>query len=119
MPNDTSIEEVCSFTYRSVVINKHLTWQDQIDYICNEINKKLGLLRRINTCLPLDARLIFFNSYILPIFDYADIIWGDKGKAALIEQLQVLKNKAVRIILDLPYPLAHRPLRPYIRWKRL
>ena len=62
--------------------------------------------------LPVEARLMFFNSYILPIFDYADIIWGDTGKVALIEQLQVLKNKAVRTILDLPYPLAHRPLRP-------
>ena len=100
------------YLHKCSYINKHLTWQDQIDYICNKINKKLGLLRRIKSCLPLDARLIIFNSYVLPIFDYADIIWGDKGKVALIEQLQVLKNKAVRIILDLPYPLAHRPLRP-------
>ena len=100
MTDDKSIEEVSSFTYFGAVINKHLTWQDHIDYICNEINKKLGLFRRIKSCLPLEARLMFLNSYILPIFDYADIIWGDRGNVALIEQLQVLQNKAARIILD-------------------
>ena len=41
MTDDKSIEEVSSFTYLGVVINKHLTWQVHIDYICNEINKKL------------------------------------------------------------------------------
>ena len=53
------------------------------------INTKLGLLRRIKSCLPLKARLMFFNRYILPIFDNADIILGDRGDLALIEQLQV------------------------------
>ena len=71
MTDDKSIEEVSSFTYLSVFFNKYLTWQDHIDYICNEINKKLGLIRRIKSCLPQEARLMFFNMYILPIFDYA------------------------------------------------
>ena len=30
-----------------------------------------------------------FSSYILPIFDYADIIWGDKCNVALMDQLHV------------------------------
>ena len=29
---------------------------------------------------------MFFNSYLLPIFDYADIIWGDRGNVALMEK---------------------------------
>ena len=52
--------------------------------------KSVGLLRRIESCLPLKARLMFFNSYILPVFDNADIIRRDKGNMALMEQLQVL-----------------------------
>ena len=32
---------------------------------------------------------MFFSSYILPIFDYADIIWGDRGNVALMDQLHV------------------------------
>ena len=47
-----------------------------VDQMFSKINKKLGLLKRIRYCLPLDARLLFFNSYFLPLFDYADIVWG-------------------------------------------
>ena len=46
--------------------------------------------------------LCFFNSFILPLFDYGDIIWGDRRNASLMSELQVLQNKAARIILDLP-----------------
>ena len=45
---------------------------------------------------------MFFNSFILPLFDYGDIIWGDRGNASLTSELQVLQNKAARLILDLP-----------------
>ena len=67
--DDKSIAEVSSFSYLGVVINNHLSWRDHIDYISNKVNKKLGLLRRIKSCLPLEARPMFLNSYILPIFD--------------------------------------------------
>ena len=67
--DDKSIEEVSSFSYLGVVINNHLSWRDHIDYISNKVNKKLGLLRRIKYCLPLEDRLMFFNSYNLLIFD--------------------------------------------------
>ena len=45
---------------------------------------------------------MFFNSFILPLFDYGDIIWGYRGNASLMSELQVLQNKAARLILDLP-----------------
>ena len=45
----------------------------------------------------------FFNSYILPLFDWADIVWGDRGNESLMSELQVLQNKAACIILDLSY----------------
>jgi len=59
-------------------------------------------LRRIKSCLPLNARTTFFDSFILPLFDYGDIIWGDRGNASLMSELQVLQNEAARLILDLP-----------------
>ena len=79
-------------------INNRLTWQDHVDQMFSKINKKLGLLKRIRYCLPLDARLLFFNSYVLPLFDYADIVWGDRGNSTLMLQLQSLHNKAAKII---------------------
>ena len=72
----------------------NLTWEDHVDLMVNKINQKLGLLRRIKSCLPLSPRITFFNSYLLHLFDYGDIIWGDRGNAALMAELQILHNKA-------------------------
>ena len=43
--------------------------------------------------------LSFLNFFILPLFDYGDIIWGDRGNVSLMSDLQVLQNKAARLIL--------------------
>mgnify|MGYP001795992677 CR=1 FL=1 len=118
--DDKQIEEINSLTYLGAVINKQLTWQDHIEYISSKINKKIGLSKCIRACLPLEARLLFFNSYILPIFGYADIIWGDRGNKTLMSQLQILRNKAARVILDLPYDASGtESLNKQLKWKLL
>ena len=38
----------------------------------------------------------------MPLFDYADLVWGDKHNLTLMISLQVLQNKAAKIILDRP-----------------
>ena len=36
------------------------------------------------------------------LFDYCDTLWGDMGNATLTSELQLLENKAAKIILSLP-----------------
>ena len=36
------------------------------------------------------------------LFEYADLVWGDKHNVTLMSSLQVLQNKAAKIILDRP-----------------
>ena len=100
------------------MISNNLSWYEHIDYIKSKFNKKLGLLRRIKNYLPIHNRL-FFNSYILPIFDYADIIWGDRGNSTLMSDLQVLHNKPARIILDLDYRSSISAALVKLSWKSL
>ena len=38
----------------------------------------------------------------MPLFEYADLVWGDKHNVTLMSSLQVLQNKAAKIILDRP-----------------
>ena len=44
-------------------------------------------------------RVFFYNSVFLPFFDYADIVWGDKGNAVLMNNLE-LQNNVNKTILD-------------------
>lgn len=79
-----------------------MTWSEHIDTIIARLNQRLGIIKRIKHLLPLQARLTLFNSIILPLLDYGDIIWGDKNNESLMKHLQVQQNKAAKIILDLP-----------------
>ena len=101
------------------MINNQFSWSDHIDYIHGKISKKLGLLRHINTCLPLNARIMFFNSFVLPLFDYGNIIWGDRGNASLMSELKVLQNKAACLILDLPVHSSAADALTRLGWKPL
>ena len=38
----------------------------------------------------------------MPLFDYGDTVWGDKNNDTLVGQLQVLQNKAAKVLLNLP-----------------
>ena len=53
----------------------------------------LVFLRRIKYYLPYNARLLFCNSFVLPIFDYADLVWRDKDNVSLMNELQILQKK--------------------------
>ena len=51
-----------------------------------------------------NARLLYYKNLVLPIldYDYADMVWDDKDNAVLINNLQVLQNKAAKLVLDKP-----------------
>lgn len=42
----------------------------------------------------------FVKSMILPLLDYSDIVWGDKQNKTLMAKVQLLQNKAAKLILD-------------------
>ena len=37
---------------------------------------------------------------VIPVLQYASIVWGDKKNKALIDYIQVLQNKAAKLVLD-------------------
>jgi hypothetical protein len=83
-----------TFKYLGITFSENLTWSDHLNNISTKINQCIGLLRRIKTFIPLKTTTFLF-------FHYGDIIWGDNNSS--MDQLQVLQNKAAKIILDAPY----------------
>ena len=78
-----------NFKYPGITFSENLSWSDHLN-ISTKINQRIGLLRRIKAFNPLKTRLIIYDAFILPLFDYGDIIWGDKNNSSLMDQLQVL-----------------------------
>ena len=61
----------------------------------------------------------FYNSLVLPIFDYADLVWGDKDNISLMNELQILQNKAAKLILDRPPYSSSTDALTILRWPNL
>ena len=51
-----------------------LSWKDHVKHVGNKIYKNLFLLKSIKCFLPLNARKLLYDSYILPYFDFCSII---------------------------------------------
>ena len=117
--DDIPLDNVDAYMYLGIVINNRFSWTDHIDYIRGKISEKLSLLRRIKSYLPLNGRIMFFNSFILPLFDYGDIIWRDRGNASLMSELQVLQNKTARLISDFPAHFSAAEALKRLGWKPL
>jgi hypothetical protein len=117
--DNTRLDQVKSFKYLGVLINENLSWKEHVDHIKSKVNKKIGLFNRIKKFLPLPYRILFYNSYILPIFDYSDIVWGDRGNDTLMSELQTLQNKVARSILDLPFRSSASEALKSLSWKNL
>ena len=98
--DEDPLEQVEHFKYLGVVINENLTWSDHIDSIQTKVAKRLGILKRIRHLIPRKSREIVFNTLILPILDYGDIVWGDRFNNTLMDHLQVLQNRGAKLILD-------------------
>ena len=88
------------FKYLGILISSDFTRTNHVEYMAGKINQRLGLLRRIKHLLPFMARILFYKSLVMPLFEYADLVWGDKHNVTLMSSLQVLQNKAAKIILD-------------------
>ena len=55
-------------------------------------------MSRIRSCLTLEASKQVYTSLVQPLFDYADVAWGEISEGCC-KELQRLQNRAAGIIL--------------------
>ena len=55
------------------------------------------------------ARILLYKSLVVPLFEYADLVCGNKHNVTLMSSLQVLQNNGAKIMLDQPLysPMLH------------
>lgn len=71
--------------------------------------KRLGVLRRIKHLLPVFARKIYATEMVIPVLDYANIVWGDNSNKVLMGSIHVLHSRATKIVLDRAPDSDHYP----------
>jgi hypothetical protein len=108
------LESVSSMKILGVTLDDSLHWRNHVDYVCTKISQMSGLLWRIKDCLTFETRKLFYYSYILPVFDYCLIVWGQCNKT-LLDRLFRLQKRVARMVLN-NYDLNEYELFKRLNW---
>ena len=105
-----TLEQCKTYKYLGVIIDENLNWKSHIEYICGKISRAVGSLATLRHCTNIEIlREVYFaliNSYVR----YGITAWGNASESTL-QPLNVLINKAVRIMTFAPYgPLDIKPI---------
>ena len=96
--NNTLLEEKTEHKHLGLIIQRNCRWDSHIRQIVNKTNMLISCLRFYKYKLTRKALETMYRSFILPIFDYADIIW-DGCTDEQSKNLENLHLEAIRIII--------------------
>ena len=103
MSNGKNIEPSKHQKLLGVMVDENLTWNphikgcEEFEGVTKSLCKKINYLRKLSSYTQTDVLLQIANGIFIPTLIYAMPLWGGTS-AANINKLQILQNKALRII---------------------
>ena len=99
------INRVSHTKFLGVHIDDKLSWSYQIDYVCNQLSKSLGMLKVASHVFPSDVLRKLYYAYFLCHLSYGLTVWGNTYTSYL-HPLKILHNRCIRL-LSFANPYAH------------
>lgn len=107
--SDTQLVESSSHKHLGIILQNNCKWGDYISHTAARAKLLLNCLKSYKYLLSRKALHTMYTSFILPIFDYCDIIWDNCTQ----QQSQFLENlhlEGIRIITGLVRGTSHEIL---------
>lgn len=95
--NDSVVEQVNVADYLGIKIQNDLLWDSQIQKVCSQLSRKVGMLSRLRKSLSPEILIKIYMTTIQPCIDYALTIWGNTTLKNL-DKVQRIQNYAARLI---------------------
>ena len=113
--NKHSIESVNTHKHLGITIDKNLTWEQQNDLVCQNFNRKPTLLKLSSKYVNQNCLKQHYNSYVLPVFDFGCVVWGNTTNANLTRLVQ-LQKRAARMRLNADFITPSEQLFKELNW---
>ena len=106
---NVTLVQSSSHKHLGVILQNDCRWGGHIDSVARKVNMLISCLRSYKYQLGRKALETMYKSFILPIFDYADIIWDGctEGQSMTLENLHL---EAIRIITGSVKGTSHQKL---------
>ena len=112
------VSEVRDHKHLGLALSSDLTWNKHIDEICLKATKRLDMLRGLKCKLSRKSLEIIYNSFVLPVLEYGDIIYDGCGVGNDIK-LNKVQYDAAQIVSGAMYGTSSEKLLQELGWETL
>ena len=116
--NNQSITEVSDHKHLGVFISNNCTWHSHMVYITDKAWKRVTIMRQLKFRLDRKSLETIYTSFIRPLLEYADVIWGNATKFEL-DELDKIQNECARIASGSTRLVSLENLSNEINWEPL
>ena len=102
--NGRPIERVTQFNFLGLILQSNMSWSMHTDHISLKVSKAISITCRLKDVYPLLVLQSFYNTLILPYFNYCILSWD--ATISNGNRLHLLQKKALRLISNSNY-IAH------------
>ena len=95
----TELELVPSAKLLGLEIDSELSFTSHVEKLCKKLSQRIGVLKKIRSCLPTKQRLLYYNTMIRSVLHYVSSIWTSCDKENLSRVFK-LQKRAARVISD-------------------
>ena len=113
--NGQQLTTVDKCKHLGVIIDKHLTWNENIEYTRKKALKGLHMLKRAKPFLPRDILKTVYSAIVLPHLQYCNIVWGNCGLTSA-SRLQIIQNRSARIICGVTWDTPSHEVLSTLKW---
>ena len=85
-----------------VQVDENLMWNNHFQLVSKKVSSHLWLLSKIQSYLSVEHRLLFYNAYVKPHFEYCSVVWSNTSNYN-INRISKLKRCACKLILSHVY----------------
>ena len=100
--NDVDLEITTGDKILGINIDANLTWSDHFHFVYKKVSTCVWLLSKISSYLNYEHKVMFYNAYIQPHFNYCNVIWDNSSNYNL-SRVNKLEKRAFKIILGNDY----------------
>jgi hypothetical protein len=96
------ISRVASTKYLGLILNEKLNWKDHLEKMKSKLAPASGILWKMKDLMPTHAKKLVFDSLFGSHLNYMAPVWGF-SPGSHISDIQVLQNRALRNVFNLPF----------------
>ena len=92
--NNTPIDQVDNFNFLGLTLDSGINWKAHVNKISGKILRSIGILNKVKHSLPIETKLILYNSLMLPHLNYNLVLWGHCAS-----KIQTLQKKSYQDLM--------------------